>query len=101
MIINCALSTSLEFIMHYAKQFTNLPPLPAYITKNGPYIKNEKGGKHQIMICYEFDQSKFVEAMENICKQLISFRDLPEFALFADLFTSHSCYLIFEKAGEA
>jgi hypothetical protein len=67
MIIHCSLSTSQEGIMHYARQFIDLPPLPAYITKNGPYVKNEKGGKYQIIICYEFDKSKFVEAVENTC----------------------------------
>ena len=87
--------------MRYAKQFNNLPPLPAYITKTGPYVQNEKEGDPHIMICYEFDNSKFLEAMENICKHLSSFRELPEFALFADLYTPHSCYLIIEKAGEA
>jgi hypothetical protein len=86
--------------MHYARQFIDLPPLPAYITKNGPYFKNEKGGKHEIIICYEFDKSKFVEAMENICKQLGAFRDVPGFALIADSYSAHPCYLILEEGGE-
>jgi len=100
MVINCALSSSQKSITHYARQFIDLPPLPAYITKNGPYVKNEEEGTHQIIISYEFDKSKFVEAMENICKQLGSFRDIPEFALFADLYSPHPCYLILEKGGE-
>jgi hypothetical protein len=100
MVINCSLSTSREGIRHYARQFIDLPPLPAYITKNGPYFKNEKGGKHEIIICYEFDKSKFVEAMENICKQLGAFRDVPGFALIADSYSAHPCYLILEEAGE-
>jgi hypothetical protein len=100
MVINCSLSTSLEGIMHYARRFIDLPLLPSYITKNGPYFKSEKGGKYQIIICYEFDNSKFVEAMENICKQLGAFRDVPAFALIADLYSPHPCYLIMEKAGE-
>jgi hypothetical protein len=100
MVINCSLSTSREGIRHYARQFIDLPPLPAYITKNGPYFKNEKGGKHEIIICYEFDKSKFVEAMENICKQLGAFRDVPGFALIADSYSAHPCYLILEEGGE-
>jgi hypothetical protein len=100
MVIICSLSTSQEGIGHYARQFIDLPPLPAYITKNAPYVENEEGGIHQIIISYEFDTSKFVEAMENICKQLGSFRDVPEFVIMADLYNSLPYYLILEKSGE-
>jgi hypothetical protein len=100
MVINCSLSTSQESMTHYARHFIDLPPLPEYITKNGPYIKNERGGKYRIIICYEFAKSRFQEAMENICKQLDSFRDAPGFAFTADLYNAHPCYLILEKAGE-
>jgi len=99
-VIIGSLSTSLEGVRHYARQFIDLPPLPAYIKKNAPYVKNEEGGIHQIIISYEFDKSKFVEAMENICKQLGSFRDVPEFVLIADLYNSLPYYLILEKGGE-
>ncbi len=100
MVINCSLSTSHESIMHYARQFINSPPLPAYITRNGPYVKNERGGRHEIIISYEFDKSRFEEAMENICKQLGSFPDAAGFAFTADLYSAHPCYLILEKAGK-
>ncbi len=100
MVINCSLSTFQESVMHYARQFIDLPPLPAYITKNGPYVENEGGGKRQIIICYEFDKSKFVEAMENICKQLGAFHDVPGFALIADLYGPHPFYLIVEEGAE-
>ncbi len=100
MVINCFLSTSPEDLWHYARQLIDSPPLPGYITKNGPYLENGGGGRQEIIICYEFDKSKFVEAMENICKQLGSFRDVPEFALFADLYNLHPYYVILEKAGQ-
>jgi len=100
MVINCSLSTSQKGFKHYARQFIDLPPLPAYITKNGPYVKDEKGGRREIIICYEFDKSKFVEAMENICKQLGPFRDVPEFVIFAELSNPQPCYSILEKGGE-
>jgi hypothetical protein len=100
MVINFALSTSLKSIRYYARQLIELSPLPGYITKNGPYFKNEEGGIHQIIISYEFDKSKFAEAMENICKHLGSFCDVPGFSLFADLYNPHQCYIILEKGGE-
>ncbi len=100
MDIICSFSTSREGIRRHVRQFIDLSPLPVFITKNGPYIKNEEGGKQEIIICYEFDKSKFAEAMENICKQLGSFRDVPEFVLFADLDNPHP-YFILEKSGEA
>ena len=99
MDIICSFSTSREGIRGYVRQFIDLFPLPVYITKNGPYVKNEGGEKREIIICYEFDKSKFAEAMENICKQLGSFLDGPEFVLFADLDNPHP-YFILQKSGE-
>ncbi len=99
MDIICSFSTSREGISRCVRQFIDLLPLPGYITKNGPYVKNGEGEKREITICYEFDKSKFAEAVENICKQLGSFRDGPEFVLFADLDNPHP-YLILEKSGE-
>ncbi len=84
---------------YYVRQFLDISLLPVYIKENGPYVKDEEGGKQEIIICYEFDKSRFAEAMEEICTQLGSFRDGPEFILFADMDNPHP-YFILEKSGE-
>jgi hypothetical protein len=85
MIIKCTLSVSQESIKYYAKQFSDLPPLPEYIIKKGPYVNNKEGAPHQIIILYEFDRSKLAEAWENILKQIDSLRGVPGFALSAHM----------------
>lgn len=81
MVIKCALSVSLESIKYYARQFSELPPLPDYINKKGPYVNNKEGAAHQIITIYEFDISKFTEAWECISKELDVFRCIPGFTL--------------------
>jgi hypothetical protein len=48
MVIKCIFSLSLEPIRSYAKQITELPLLPEYINKRGPYVDNKGGAAHQI-----------------------------------------------------
>ena len=50
MVIKCTLSFSLENIQYHATQFSELPPLPEYIIKNGPYVNNKEGTDQQIII---------------------------------------------------
>ena len=85
MIIKCTLSVSLESIKYYAKQFSQLPPLPEHITKKGPYVNNNEGAAHQIIILYEFDRSKLREAWTNILKQIDSLHGVPGLAISAHI----------------
>jgi hypothetical protein len=39
------------------------PALPAYITMKGPYFSTETGAGIKTITIYEFDQSKFSEAI--------------------------------------
>ncbi len=99
MIIQCTLSVSLQTIWDYAKKIGGLPPLPRFITKRSAYV-NKKGTGHQIFIVYELDKSNFAEAMEYICKQLSSLRDLSEFSISAHSYDPHPCFLTLEKGAE-
>lgn len=81
MIIKCTLSVSLESIKYYGRQFSELPPLPEYIMKKGPYVNNQEGRAHQLITIYEFDVMKFTEAWDCISKQLEPFRRIPGFTL--------------------
>jgi hypothetical protein len=83
MVIKCTFSIPLESIRDYARKFTDLPPLPEYIIKRGPYIKEAVGAGNQIITMYEFDKSKLSEAWDNISKQLDVFRGIPGFSLSA------------------
>jgi len=84
-IIKCAFSTPLEGIREHARKVIGLSPMPAYITKRGPYIKENGGAGDQIIIIYEFDKSKLSEAWEIISKQLDALRGVPGFTLSAHL----------------
>jgi hypothetical protein len=85
MVIKCILSVDMESIKYYDKQFSQLPPLPEHITKKGPYVNNNEGAAHQIIILYEFDRSKLREAWTNILKQIDSLHGVPGLAISAHI----------------
>jgi len=84
-VIKCILSVSLKSIKHFAGQLSELPPLPWYITKRGPYINGTGGADNRITTSYEFDKSRLVEAGENILKQLDVLRGVPGLSLSAQI----------------
>jgi hypothetical protein len=59
--------------------------LPEYITKRGPYIKDAAGARSKIIITYDFEKSRLVEAWEAISKQFDRFYGIPGFALSAHI----------------
>lgn len=85
MVIKCILSVDMESIKYYDKQLSQLPPLPEHITKKGPYVNNNEGAAHQIIILYEFDRSKLREAWTNILKQIDSLHGVPGLAISAHI----------------
>lgn len=83
MVIKCTLSFSLKGIQYYSSQFSELPPLPEYMTKNGPYVNNKEGTDQKIIILYKFDRSKLREAWTTILKQMDSLHGIPKFTFSA------------------
>jgi len=83
MIIRCTFSVPLERIRDYAKEVSELCSLPEYITKRGPYIREAVGAGNKIIILYDFEKSRTVEAWQTISKQVDTFRSIPGFALSA------------------
>ena len=77
MAIKYNFSIPLKSIREYAKRVSELPPLPEYITKRGPYIHDAV----QIIVVYEFDKAKIAEAWEVISKHFEVFRSIPGFTL--------------------
>ena len=85
MMIRCTFSVPFERIRDYAREFSELSSLPEYITKRGPYVKENAGGDSRIIISYDFDKTRVVEAWEVISKQFDIFHGLPGFALSAHI----------------
>ena len=83
MVIKFTLPVPLEEIWPYIKKILELPPLPEYITKRGPFINNGEGDKNRIITLYDFDESRLIEAWDIIFKQVRIFRDLPGFTFSA------------------
>ncbi len=99
MIIKCALSVPKESIKFYARQFSELPPLPEYISKKGPYITDQEGAAHQIIIIFHFNKSKLREAQELISKNLGSLWGFPGFRLSAHIYGPRPYHFILENAA--
>ena len=74
-------SIPLENIKEYARKVIELPPLPEFIVKRGPYIHDVV----KIMVVYEFDKSKIEEAWEIISQHLDAFISIPGFTLHSHI----------------
>ena len=85
MIIKCTFSIPLKSIRDYATQIAELPPLPEYITKRGPYIDDAIGASNQTITVYEFDESKYPEGWKCIFKALDAFKGVPGFTFATEI----------------
>ncbi len=85
MVIKCIFSIPLKSIKDYARQITELPPLPEYITIRGPYINDTVGEGNQTITLYEFDESRSAEAWKSIFNQLDAFHAVPGFTFAAEI----------------
>jgi hypothetical protein len=83
MVIKFTLSVPLEDISPYVKKISELPALPEFIAKRGPFIINGEGDKNRIITTYDFNESRLAEAWDIIFNQLHIFRDLPGFTFSA------------------
>ena len=99
MVIQCALSGSLNSIWECVWKNVYLSPLPGWIIKRSASVRRE-GSTHTIYILYEVGKSDFAKAMEYICKQ---FTSLPD--VFGCLLSAHSYgppppyFLVLKGAG--
>jgi phage portal protein BeeE len=66
-----------ESTKEQAKRWMELPPLPAYITMKGPYVSSEVGAGIKTITIYEYDQSKFTEAMEALGARYAKYFGVP------------------------
>jgi hypothetical protein len=66
-----------ESAKEYVKRYIEQPPLPAYITMKGPYATGEVGTGIKAISIYEYDQSKFSEAMEFLRARYVKYIGVP------------------------
>jgi len=81
MLIKCSFSFPLKAIGDYDRQAKNLPPLPDFITRRGPYLDETPGAVGQITTILEFEKSKLHEAWPRISGHLDALRIIPGFRL--------------------
>ena len=83
MVIKCTLLVPLKKFLPYVKKLSELPPLPGYITQRGPFINKDVRDKNQIIIVYDFEESKLAEAWKIILNHLEVFRGIPDVTFVA------------------
>ena len=92
MVIKCTLSVCLKNIGGYARKLSELPPLPGYIIRRGPFVSDGVGGDDRVITIYEFDKSRLADAWQIISDQLDVFQDIPGFT-----FSAHRAVVLAEK----
>jgi len=75
MIIISLTSYPTESVKEIGKRFMELPPLADYITMKGPYIREGIKG----ITIYEFDESRYAEAMNYLGERVASLFGVPGF----------------------
>ena len=77
MVLQYRFSGPVHGVPEYLRNADELPPLPEYIQKTGPYFDAGAGSKHEIVTSYEFQKPQFPEALKKITGQLDAFRTIP------------------------
>jgi hypothetical protein len=79
-MISCPTESSKEM----GKRFMDIPPLPAYIKRKGPYVGSELGVGIRLISIWEYDPSKMAEAVEFIGNYYAHFIGVPGFTYTID-----------------
>jgi len=79
MVIMGMTSYPTESSKELGKRFTELPTLPPYLTRKGPYVSSELGSGIKTISIYECDPSKMAEATEFIGNNYARFIGVPGF----------------------
>jgi len=79
MVIIGRISFATESSNEMGKRFMEIPPLPTYLTRKGPYFSSELGGGIVAMSIFECDPSKMAEAIEFVGNYYARFIGIPGF----------------------
>jgi hypothetical protein len=85
MVIRLTFSIPLKRIKEYAPRVTEMPPLPDYLRKRGPFVDNGKGEANQVVMTYECEKSRLPQACKYVFKHLDAFHDVIGFTFSAYL----------------
>jgi hypothetical protein len=73
-----------------------LPPLAAYITMKGPYISSDVGEGIKGITIYEFDESRYAEAMNYLGERVASLFGVPGFTYSLKMTEQYVPHVLFE-----
>ena len=79
MIIISLTSYPTESVKEIGKRFMEFPPLADYITMKGPYISSDIEEGIKGITIYEFDESRYAEAMNYLGERVASLFGVPGF----------------------
>ena len=79
MVIIGMLSYPTENTKEVGKRFTEVPMLPSYLTRKGPFVSSELGTGIKTISIFEFHPSKMAEATEFIGNYYANFIGIPGF----------------------
>jgi hypothetical protein len=79
MVIIGMISYPTENTKEVGKRFKDIPKLPTYLTRKGPYVSSELGVGIKTISIFECDPSKIAEASEFIGNYYAHFIGIPGF----------------------
>jgi hypothetical protein len=79
MVTIAMISFPAESSKEMGKCFKDIPPLPPYITRKGPYVGSELGVGIKIISLWEYDPSKMAEVTEFLGNYYAHFFGVPGF----------------------
>ena len=85
MVIIGMISFPTESSKEMGKRFMEIPPLPTYITRKGPFFSSELGAGIKAMSIFECDPSKVAEALEYVGNYYARFIGVPGFTYTIDI----------------
>ena len=75
----------LKSLKEINSRMSKIKPKPKSLTMNGPYAKFITKGRIKSITIYEFNESKFLEAIEYISERLSSCDGLPGYSYHAKI----------------
>ncbi len=79
MVIFTTVSYPPEHSHEMAKRFAELPPIPDFLTKRGPYFYSSKDDGIVGMALYELEKSKIAEGREYLGDYMATYFGVPDF----------------------
>ena len=79
MVIVAQISYPPESANQIAKRFIEAPPLPAYITRKGPYVSSELTEGILSLNIYEMDNDRLAEGMAFVADAMTTYFGVPGF----------------------